>query len=151
MSGVKFQRDFLATPPVDTEVDTETVAGKEIQRMKFVLGNYEVDDKDVFATNPMPIDTTPSADMEGGGKVAVGVTAVEVTFTGVTKSILISADIANTGTLYVGKSTVTTAGAYALAYLEAGESLTIEYDDVTNAVYVVASIAAQNFWKGALL
>lgn len=90
-------------------------------------------------------------DMEGGGKIAVGTTAVEVTFTGVTRSIIISADIANSGVLYVGKSNVTSAGANAVAFLQAGESVTIDYDDSSNAVYVVASIASQNFWKGALL
>ena len=51
-----------------------------------------------------------STDMDGGGKVAVGVAAVEATFTGTTESIIITADIENTGTLYVGKSDVASAG-----------------------------------------
>lgn len=92
-----------------------------------------------------------STDMEGGGKIAVGVTAVEVTFTGTPKVIIISADAANTGELYVGKSNVTSAGANAITFLLPGESVEISYNDVTNAVYVVASVAAQNFYKGALL
>ena len=90
-------------------------------------------------------------DMEGGGKIPVGTTAVESTFTGTTKSIIISADTSNTGTLYVGESNVTSAGANAIAFLEAGESLTMDYNDSSNAVYIVASVAAQNFFKGALL
>lgn len=93
----------------------------------------------------------PSNNLEGGGKVSVGITAVEVTFTGTTSSIIITADIDNTGTLYVGKSDVTNLGANAMTFLEAGESLTLNYTDATNAIYVVASAASQNFWKGALL
>lgn len=92
------------------------------------------------------------SDLEGGGKVSVGTTAVEVTFTGTpTKSVIISGDISNTGTLFIGKSDVTSAGANSIAFLEAGESLTLDYDDATNAIFVVASIASQNFFKGVLL
>jgi len=133
-------------------VAVDEVAGEKFQQIKITLGDDGADDGTVSAANPIPVtDVSVSTDMEGGGIVVVGTTAVAVTFTGVTKSIIISADIANTGTLYVGKSNVTNAGLNAFTYLEAGETLTIEYDDATNAVYVVASIAAQNFWKGALV
>lgn len=90
-------------------------------------------------------------DFEGGGKISVGTSAVEVTFTGQTKYIIITADIANTGTLYVGKSNVTSAGANAGFPLEAGERAMIPINDASNALYVVASVASQNFWKGALI
>jgi len=97
-------------------------------------------------------NTEPSAtDMEGGGKVSVGTTAVEVAFTGQTKSVIIAADTANTGQIYVGKSNVTSAGANAIIFLDPGDSVVIDYDDSTNAVYVVASAISQNFWKGALI
>lgn len=89
-------------------------------------------------------------DLQGGGKIPVGITAVEVTFTGTTKSIIVSADVDNSGQLYVGKSNVTSAGANAIGFLEAGESISIDYEDATNAIFVVASVAAQNYWKGAL-
>lgn len=89
-------------------------------------------------------------DMVGGGKVEVGTTAVPVTFTGTTKAIIITADQNNTGTLYVGKSNVTNAGANAFTFLETGDSVEIDYEDGTNAVYVVSDTASQNFWKGAL-
>jgi hypothetical protein len=93
-----------------------------------------------------------ATDMEGGGKISVGTSAVEVSFTGTpTKSIIISADISNTGTLYIGKSNVLSTGANAIGFLEAGESMVLKYNDATNAVYVVASIASQNFFKGTLL
>ncbi|MCK5019403.1 MAG: hypothetical protein KAS32_20260 [Candidatus Peribacteraceae bacterium] len=98
-----------------------------------------------------PISDPVRIDMEGGGKVAVGTTAVEVTFTGTTKKILIKADGANSGDLYIGESNVTTAGANALIFLDAGEEITLDYDDSSNPVYVVGSAASQNFWKGAIL
>jgi len=91
-------------------------------------------------------------DMEGGGKVSVGTTAVEATFTGTpTHAIIIRADRNNTGLLFVGESNVASDGSNSLTYLEAGDSVTIDYDDVDNAVYVVATVASQNFYKGALL
>lgn len=94
---------------------------------------------------------TISKDIEGGGKVSVGTTAVEIMFTGIPQCIIITADKDNSGTLYVGKSNVDLSGNNAIAPLERGDSLSIDYDDTTNAYYIVASIASQNFWKGALL
>ena len=91
------------------------------------------------------------SNLEGGGKVSVGTTAVEATFTGTTQSIIISADLDNTGMLYVGKSNVTNLGANAFCFLQPGEHVVLSYDDTTNAIYVVADAASQNFWKGALL
>jgi hypothetical protein len=91
------------------------------------------------------------SDMEGGGKVAVGTTAVLMDFVGSVKEILITADKDNTGVIYVGKSNVTSTGANAIIFLEPNETLRLSYDDVDVPVYVVASIAAQNVWKGALI
>jgi translation elongation factor EF-4 len=88
--------------------------------------------------------------LEGGGKISVGTTAVEVTFSIDTRSIIISADKDNTGTLYVGGSGVTSAGANAITYLSAGDTITLDYNDTTTALYVVASASSQNFWKGAI-
>lgn len=94
---------------------------------------------------------SPSSDMTGGGKISIGTSAVEVGFTGTTKSIVITADKDNTGVLYVGKSDILSDGSNAVTFLRASDSLTIDYDDSTNAIYVVASVASQYFWKGALL
>jgi hypothetical protein len=96
---------------------------------------------------PVPI----RKDMEGGGKISVGTTAVEVTFTGTTTTIIISADPENTGTLYVGKSDIDSSGNNSLTFLEAGEDIAIRYDDSENPIYIVASVASQNYFKGALL
>ena len=92
-----------------------------------------------------------ATDLEGKGKVAVGTTAIEITFTGIPESIIISADTGNTGTLYVGKSDVASDGSNAIVFLEAGESIEIDYDDTSNALYIVASVAGQNYWSGALI
>lgn len=87
--------------------------------------------------------------IEGGGKIVVGTTAVEVTFTIIPTTIIITADVANTGILYVGKSDVTSAGANAITFLSAGESLSMDYNDRSVPIYVVASATSQNFFKGA--
>lgn len=91
------------------------------------------------------------SDLEGGGKISVGTTAVEMTFTGTTESIILTADPANSGTIYIGKSNVTNLGANAITFLSAGEHIVIDYDDVDNAVYAVGSAASQNVWKGAIV
>ena len=90
-------------------------------------------------------------DLIGGGKVSVGTTAVEVTFASTTNSIIITADADNTGKLFIGKSNVTNLGANAMTFLEAGDSLTLQYDDSDNAIFVVSDTASQYFWKGAVL
>ena len=92
-----------------------------------------------------------STNMIGNGKIIVGTIAVEVAFTGTIESIVISADFDNTGILYVGKSIVTNLGANAIVALQPGDSITMDYDDSTNAIYVVASVAGQYFYAGALL
>ena len=43
------------------------------------------------------------------------------------------------------------AGANAMARMEAGESLTIDFDDTSNAIYVVATAANQKVYKMALI
>lgn len=92
-----------------------------------------------------------STDMDGGGKVAVGTTAVEATFIGVTEKVIITADIANSALLYIGKSNVTSDGSNALTFLSGGDEIILDYDDTTNGIYVVGASASQNFWKGALI
>jgi hypothetical protein len=95
--------------------------------------------------------STNSTNLEGKGKIAVSTTPVELVFTGQTKVIFITADINNTGVIYVGKSNITSTGANSLTYLEAGDSLGLEYDDTINAIFIVASVANQNCWAGSLV
>lgn len=111
------------------------------------------DNGNLVGSSDSPINTTPviSTDMEGGGEIAVGTTAVEVSFTGTTKTIIITAKSTNSGTLYIGKSNVASNGSNSVTFLEAGDSVSIDYDDSDNPVYVVASTTSQAFYKGALL
>lgn len=150
MDSVKFQRQKLATLPDGTEIALEKIGGKLYQPVKIVIGADGSNDGDVSVTNPLPI-TNVRTDMEGGGTVVIGLIATAVTFTGVPTSVIISALSGNTGTIYIGKSDVLSSGANAFTYLEAGESLTIEYNDTTNALYAVSSVSSQIFCKGALL
>ena len=94
--------------------------------------------------------TTP-IDIEGGGSVSVGVTAVALTFTGTTSSIIISASLDNTGIIYIGKSNVGADGSNAVAFLYKGDSLVLDYNDASNAIYAISDTAAQAVFKGATL
>lgn len=134
---------------VDTEITLDGATIDNIDIQDISAGTQTNDVK--ITLDGEEITVGSRSDLEGGGKISVGTTAVEVTFTGTTTSIIVSADTSNTGTLYIGKSNVTNTGGNAMAFLEAGESLTIDYNDSSNAVYVVASVSSQNFFKGALL
>ena len=92
-----------------------------------------------------------STDLDGLGKVSIGTTATVITFAGTPESIIITADKDNTGTLYIGKSDVTNAGLNAITFLDAGDEISLEYDDTTNALYIVSDTASQYYWGGALL
>jgi len=93
----------------------------------------------------------PATDIEGNGTSTIGTTAAAVVFTGETRAILISAGDTNLGRIYIGKSDVTSAGANALTFLGAGESLELVYEDVTNPIFVVGSAAGQEVLTGATL
>ena len=86
-----------------------------------------------------------------GAPVSVGTTAVEMTITGTSRSILIQSDPDNTGKVWVGKSNVTSAGANAMIQLAAGDSISMDLNDASAAVYAVSDTAAQNVFKLALL
>lgn len=86
-----------------------------------------------------------------GGPVTVGSTAVEITFTGTPKAILITADHDNAGDIYLGKSNVASDGSNAMVRLAAGESTGWDYNDTANAVWMVATQASQTVLKLALL
>jgi hypothetical protein len=89
--------------------------------------------------------------IEGKGVQTVGTSAVELAFTGVTRSIMVTALETNTGYIYIGKSDVTSAGANSIEILRPGENFTIDYDDVDNAIYVVGSASGQEYIAGAVL
>lgn len=93
---------------------------------------------------------TVSTGIKGLGTVSVGTSAVELAFTETTMSIIVNASTGNTGVVYVGGATVQSAGTNSVAFLVAGESLTIDYDDSSVGVYVVASVAGQSVIAGAL-
>ena len=90
-------------------------------------------------------DTTASS--TGGGKVIVGLTAVEITFTGTTKSIKIEAHQENTGYIFYGKSTVLGDGTNAFGMLIAGEAITVDFNDESEALYVIADTVNQTIFK----
>lgn len=100
---------------------------------------------------PLGNHLKPASDLEGGGRIAVSTSAVEMTFAGTPRSIILTADPQNTGTLYVGKANVGSDGSNAVTFLRPGESVTLQYNDATNALYVVASAVGQYVWKGAAL
>lgn len=93
--------------------------------------------------------TAPSTNLEGGGKVSVGTTAVEMTFTLTPKSMRFEADRSNNDIVYYGGSDVDSSGNNAVGSLEANNIEIIEFDDFDESIYFVANSGIQNVWKGA--
>lgn len=93
---------------------------------------------------------SPATNFEGA-PVAVGTSAVEMTFVGTPKSIMLQSDPDNTGRVWFGKSNIDNTGANAMGQLEAGDAVTVDLDDASNAIYTVSDIASQNVFKLALL
>jgi hypothetical protein len=91
-------------------------------------------------------------DLEGSSLVSVNTTPVKITFSSSLKprTVIISAANDNPGSLYIGKSDVTTGGANVLTYLDAGEKIILDYDIQTNPLYVVSAGITSSFYKGAL-
>ena len=86
-----------------------------------------------------------------GGPVTVGTTAVEVTFASKTQSIGIQSDHDNSGTIWLGGSTVDNTGANAVRRLEAGESYEMDLNDASAPLYAVSDTASQKIFKIALI
>lgn len=114
---------------------------------------YDKNGNAIDSSNPVPVTSVShiASNLEGGGKIEVGTTEVEVSFSGTTESIIITADIDNVGKLYIGKTGVGNDGSSAITFLEAGDSITLDYNDADNAIYIISDTASQYFWKGALL
>jgi len=102
-------------------------------------------------TNTVTTLEVLSTDAEGLGVAIVGTTAIELAFTGDTKTIFISSVTGNTGQLYVGESTVTDAGVGAIYVLNMNEKISFDYDDTSNALYVVSSVTPTSYIAGAIL
>lgn len=101
-----------------------------------------------IGNQPYPFSATS---LEGGGRITVGITPVRVTFSNKVKSMIITADEDNTGRLYFGGSNILSDGSNAMGYMKAGDHIEIDYDDMDNGIYIVATIADQAFWKGGML
>lgn len=89
-----------------------------------------------------------STDFEGG-QVTVGLTEVEITFTGTTKSILIQADQDNTDDIYIGKTGVTTSTG--MVRLDPGRGVEIELNDTDNPIFAISGTAGQIIHKMAII
>lgn len=86
-----------------------------------------------------------------GGTVAIGTAPVELTFTGVTQSIMITADHANGTMVYLGGSAVAQSGSAAIVSLYPGESCTLDLNDGTAPLYCVGGTTNQKVYKVGLI
>lgn len=102
------------------------------------------------ATGSLLISNDTPTSIEGS-PVTIGTSAVELTFTGTTKSILIKAASANTGVIYIGKSNVDSSGNNALLELTADSAISIDFNDTSEAIYAVSDTASQKIYKMALV
>lgn len=86
---------------------------------------------------------------EAGGKMDIGTTPVQVTFSIRPRLITISSDPSNNGVVYVGDENVSVIGDNAFAFLLPGDVLNIEFDTITQPIFICSSDENQYVWKGA--
>ena len=119
------------------------------------IGAVEIKDHDgtdraeVTSDKALKVDQHTPTDLNGA-PVTVGTSAVEMTFTGTPRSISIQADQDNSGDIWIGKSNIDNTGANAFGRLGPGRTVTIEFNDTTNAIYAVSDVASQKVYKMAL-
>ena len=106
-------------------------------------------------TKALKVDLADSVSPAGetginGGDVSVGTTEVEMTFTGTTKSIMIQAKVANTGLIWIGLTGVSNSGGSAFIQLNPGQSVTMDLNDASAAIFAISDTASQTVYKVAL-
>lgn len=91
-------------------------------------------------------------DIEGKGDITVGITEVELEFTGTpTAGIRVQADDTNTGIIYIGKVGLANDGSDDFIRLKSGDEVVIPYNDADNAIFLRSDTAAQKVNAGAML
>lgn len=103
----------------------------------------------VTSKGALTVDTVEVTGFNGG-TVAVGTTAVELTFTGDTQSIMITSDKDNSGVVYLGGSAVASDGSGAITYLNADQSVTLDLNDGDAPLYACGGTTGQKLYKLAL-
>ena len=108
----------------------------------------------ISPSNPLSVDVIldieQPSDTDDGGDVTIGVSEVELTFSGITKYIHVYADEGNTGIIFIGKTGVQNDGTQHSYKLLAGDDVFIPYDDSTNALFAISDTASQTITKSAL-
>lgn len=122
--------------------------GEEVEAWENV--GFGSSDKDVPVTLNGEEIVLEDASGTNGNKVTVGTSAVEMTFTGTTKSLSIQSDHDNAGKVWFGLSNVDDAGANAFGRLAPGQSVTLDLNDSSVAIYAVSDTAAQTVYKVCL-
>ena len=85
-----------------------------------------------------------------GAPVTVGTTAVEMTFTGLTKIISLKSASTNTGIIWFGPATVDNTGANAFGELTADSAIEISLDDSSVPIFCVSDTVSQKVYRAAL-
>lgn len=80
--------------------------------------------------------------------ITVWLTEVELVFSWVTKTIRIQADSGNTGIIYIGNTWVLSDWSNDFQRLSPWDEVSFDYNDSTNAIYVISDTASQtiNVW-----
>jgi hypothetical protein len=155
LEGIKTKTDNLATEATLSAIKddtatlaTETTLGdintKITARLPAELsahGGLKVESLD-SSSNAIP------SLLECLGVLPFGTTAIPLVFANKTRTICITAHPDNTGLVFVGQEFLDYAGAHAIAALQPGDALAIDYDDSTDAIYVCGSMPAQKIVAG---
>ena len=131
----------VSNPTADPETGLATSA-------KQLLDGHNVT---VDNANGSPVPTNEiQATGINGGDASVGTTQVEMAFTGATKSIMIQSKVSNTGSIWIGLIGVTNVGGNAFTQLSPGQSVSIDLNDASAAIYAISDVVSQTVYKAAI-
>lgn len=99
----------------------------------------------------MIYDPNIPMDIDGKGDITIGLSEIEISFTGITENIRIQADETNTGVIFIGKTGVLNDGSNSFVELEAGDELSLTYNDIINGLYAISDTASQKINAGATI
>jgi len=137
LAEIKADTDGLSTESTLTAVDDKI--GTRLPAALGTHGGVKVD-----PTSAIEALTTIPSLLECLGIIPITNSATPLGFASKTRTIVVTSHPANTDLVFVGQEFLTAAGDHALTVLSPGDSVALDYDDSTDAIYVCAASGSQN-------
>lgn len=103
-----------------------------------------------IAAATVPTKPVPATTYQANGVIPLPESPMSLVFQAPTRSIIVQALTTNTGKVYLGDEQVSSQGEHAIAVLNAGDAIVLDFDAVNGHFWLVGSEAGQQICSGAL-